>query len=280
MRLGDIEFQLLTDGTIRLDGGAMFGVIPKPLWERKSTADDRNRVLLAMNIVLIRAAGKWILVETGAGDKWNAKQTQIYAYEKAPRLLDKLAALDLPPEKIDIVINTHLHFDHCGWNTRMVNGKPRPTFPNAIYVTQRGELEHALAPSERDRASYLAENFAPIRDAGQWQLLDGDQEIVPGVNVVVVPGHTRNMQCVLLTGGGKTVFLPADLTPTTAHLPLAWTMGFDLYPLETVENKKKWLPRAAREGWTVVFAHDPKTPAVRLIEQQGIVTGAEPVSIE
>jgi len=280
MRLGDIEFQLLTDGTIRLDGGAMFGVIPKPLWERKSPADDRNRVLLAMNIVLIRTAGKWILVETGAGDKWDAKQMQIYAYEKAPRLLDKLAALDLPPEKIDIVINTHLHFDHCGWNARMVNGKLRPTFPNAKYVTQRGELEHALAPSERDRASYLSENFAPIRDAGQWQLLDGDQEIVPGVNVVVIPGHTRNMQCVLLTGGGKTAFLPADLTPTTAHLPLAWTMGFDLYPLETVENKKKWLPRAAREGWTVVFAHDSNTPAVRLIEQQGIVTGAEPISLE
>ncbi len=280
MRLGDIEFQLLTDGTIRLDGGAMFGVIPKPLWERKSPADDHNRVLLAMNIVLIRAAGKWILVETGAGDKWDAKQTQIYAYEKAPRLLDKLAALDLPPENIDIVINTHLHFDHCGWNTRMVNGKLRPTFPNAIYVTQRGELEHALAPSERDRASYLSENFAPIRDAGQWQLLDGDHEIVPGVKLVVVPGHTRNMQCVLLTGGGKTVFLPADLTPTTAHLPLAWTMGFDLFPLETVENKKKWLPRAAHEGWTVIFAHDTSTPAVRLIEHEGIVIGAEPVSIE
>jgi glyoxylase-like metal-dependent hydrolase (beta-lactamase superfamily II) len=250
MRLGDLEFQLITDGTFR--------------------------ILLAMNILLVRAAGKWILIETGAGDKWDAKRKQIYAFEDGPRLLDKLAAVDVPPEKIDIVINTHLHFDHCGWNTRIVNGKVRPTFANALYITQRGEYEHALAPTERDQASYLDENYRPVRESGQFQLLEGDTEVVPGVRLVVVPGHTRHMQCILLTGGGKTVFLPVDLTPTAAHLPYPWIMGYDLYPLE---NKKEWLSRAASEGWTVIFAHDPLTPAVRLIERQGNIE-AEPVSLD
>jgi glyoxylase-like metal-dependent hydrolase (beta-lactamase superfamily II) len=279
MRLGELEFQLITDGTFRLDGGAMFGVIPKPLWERKSPADERNRILLAMNILLVRAAGKWILIETGAGDKWDAKRKQIYGFENGPRLLDKLAAVDVPPEKIDIVINTHLHFDHCGWNTRIVNGKARPTFPNALYITQRGEYEHALAPTERDQASYLDENYVPVRESGQFQLLEADAEVVPGVKLVVVPGHTRHMQCVLLTGGGKTVFLPVDLTPTAAHLPYPWIMGYDLYPMETLENKKTWLRRAASEGWTIIFAHDPHTPAVRLIERQGNIE-AEPVTLD
>ena len=264
MRLGDIEVHLLTDGTLRLDGGAMFGVVPKPLWERKAPADDRNRILLAMNILLIRAAGKWLLVETGAGDKWDAKLRNIYAIENSPSLIDRLTAEGVTPDKIDLVINTHLHFDHCGWNTRIVNGRIVPTFPNARYVVQRPEYEHAMRPTERDRASFVPESFIPIEDAGQWQFVEGDVEILPGVELIVAPGHTRHMQCVRISGGGKTLFFIADLVPTSAHLPYPWVMGYDLYPLTTLENKKKWLPRAAREEWIVVFPHDAKTPAVRL----------------
>lgn len=269
MRLGDLEFLILNDGTLRLDGGAMFGVVPKPMWEKKSRADDRNRILLAMNCLLIRAAGKTILVETGAGDKWGAKQRDIYGLEGSPRLPEQLAAQGVKPEQVDIVINTHLHFDHCGWNTRMADGRARPTFPNARYVVQKRDFEHAKNPTERDQASYLRENFLPVEEAGQWWLLDGEKEIVPGVTVIPTPGHTPAMQCVKLEGGGKAAVFLADLAPMTAHLPLAWIMGFDLYPLTTLENKKKWLPEIAKNGWLALFAHDPAVRAAYLRERNG-----------
>jgi glyoxylase-like metal-dependent hydrolase (beta-lactamase superfamily II) len=269
MLLGEIEVHLLGDGTFRLDGGAMFGVIPKPLWEKKAPSDDRNRILLGMNILLIKAAGKRIVVETGAGDKWSPKLREIYAIEESHRLPEQLAAVGVSPESVDIVINTHLHFDHCGWNTRVVDGRPVPTFPNARYIVQRGEFDHAMMPTERDRASYFAENFVPIQNSGQLELLDGDVQILPGIEVFVVQGHIMHMQCVKLTGGGKTIFFLADLVPTSAHLPFPWIMGYDLYPMLTLENKHKWLPRAAREGWTVIFGHDPRIPAAMIHEQKG-----------
>lgn len=279
MWLGDIELHLLSDGTFRLDGGAMFGVIPKPMWGKKAPADDRNRILLGMNILLIKAAGKRILVETGAGDKWSSKLRDIYAFEQSHRLPEQLAAAGVTPESVDIVINTHLHFDHCGWNTRIVDGRAVPTFPNARYFVQRGEFDHAMSPTERDRASYFVENFAPMQDSGQLQFLNGDAEIVPGIEVVVVQGHIMHMQCVKLTGGGNTVFFMADLVPTAAHLAFPWIMGYDLYPMLTLENKHKWLPRAAREGWTVIFGHEPHTPAAKLHEQKGVFE-IEPVLID
>ncbi len=279
MRLGDLEFSILTDGTFRLDGGAMFGVIPRPLWERKMAPDEGNRVRLAMNCLLIRSAGKWILVETGAGDKWDAKHRDIFAFESDARLPDQLLARGLRPDQIDLVINTHLHFDHCGWNTRVVNGATVPTFPNARYVVQRGELEHARRPTERDRASYVEANFLPVEAAGQYWLLEGDREVAPGVELIRVPGHTRDMQCVRLHGGGKTAFFFADLVPTTAHLPFHWIMSFDLFPLTTLENKKKWIPEAAREGWLCLFGHDPHVQAAYLRERDARYE-AEPVRVE
>lgn len=257
----------------------MFGVVPKPMWEKKSRADERNRIVLAMNCLLIRAAGKTILVETGAGDKWDAKRRDIYAFEGSPRFLDQLAAHGVKPENVDIVINTHLHFDHCGWNTRIVDGKARPTFPNARYVVQKKDLEHAKNPTERDRASFLLENYLPVEEAGQWWLLEGDTEVVPGVSVFVAPGHTDAMQCVKLEGGGKTAVFLADLVPTAAHLPLAWIMGFDLYPLTTLENKKKWLPQIAKNGWLTLFAHDPVILAAYLRERDGNYE-AEPAKMD
>ena len=279
MRLGDLEFLILTDGTLRLDGGAMFGVVPKPMWEKKARADDRNRILLSMNCLLIRAAGKNILVETGAGDKWDAKRRDIYAIDGAPRLPDQLTAHGVKPEEVDFVINTHLHFDHCGWNTRLVDGKPRPTFSNARYVVQKRDFEHAKNPTERDRASYILDNYLPVEAAGQWMLLEGEREIVPGVSVFPAPGHTPAMQCVRLEGGGKTAIFLADLVPTTAHIPLAWIMGFDLFPLTTLENKKKWLPQIARNGWLALFAHDPVVRAAYLLDRNGALE-PEPVDID
>jgi glyoxylase-like metal-dependent hydrolase (beta-lactamase superfamily II) len=278
MKLGDLEFHILNDGTFRLDGGAMFGVIPRPMWERVAPPDERNRVTLGMNVLLIRTAGKWILVETGAGDKWDSKRRDIYAFQGTPRLPEQLAAHGLTPEKIDIVVNTHLHFDHCGWNTRVVGGKVVPTFPNATYIVHRGEFEHARQPTERDRASYLADNFEPIASSGQWQFVEKEcQEIAPGVELICLPGHTANMLGVRLFGGGQNAIFLADLVPTTAHLPLPWIMGFDLYPLTTLDNKKKWLPTISREGWIALFCHDLKTPAARLHEEQEKFV-AEPVS--
>jgi glyoxylase-like metal-dependent hydrolase (beta-lactamase superfamily II) len=280
MKLGDLEFHILNDGFFRLDGGAMFGVIPRPLWERVIPPDDRNRIRLRTNSLLIRTAGKLILVETGAGDKFDAKKRDIYAVEQAPRLPEQLAARGVQPEQVDVVVNTHLHFDHCGWNTRVTNGNLAPTFQNAQYIVQRGELEHARHASERDQASYFAENFEPMAKTGQWTLIDRDQEeIASGVELIRVPGHNRDMMCVRLTGGGQAAMLLADLVPTTAHLPLPWIMGFDLYPMETLANKKKWLPELVRGHWLAIFAHDPQVAAAWLRERDGKVV-AEPVEVD
>jgi glyoxylase-like metal-dependent hydrolase (beta-lactamase superfamily II) len=264
VRLGDLEFTIVSDGGFRLDGGAMFGVVPKPLWEKKIPGDERNRIQLGMNCVLVRTAGKTVLIETGAGDKLDSKLRGIYAIGEGPRLLDRLVAHGVTPDRVDIVVDTHLHFDHCGWNTRIVNGKAVPTFPNAQYFLQRGELEHAKGPNERDRASYMPDNFLPVEAAGQFVLLDGDREIAPGIELIRVPGHNADMQCVRLSGGGKSAFCFVDLVPTTAHVPFPWIMGYDLYPMQTLANKKKWIPEIAASGALVIFAHDFNVPAAYL----------------
>jgi glyoxylase-like metal-dependent hydrolase (beta-lactamase superfamily II) len=278
MKLGDIEFHIVCAGHVSLDGGAMFGVIPRTLWEKKIAPDARNRITLAMNCLLIHAAGKRILIETGAGDKWDPKLRDIYAIEPS-RLADGLREYDLRPEDIDVVVNTHLHFDHCGGNTIEEKGKILPAFPNARYVVQRGEFEHAKNPTERDRASYFDENYVPLESAGIVSLIEGDHTIVPGVELIVVPGHTKHMQCVKLTGGGKTAFFFADLIPTTAHLPLPWIMSYDLYPMTTLENKKRWVPQVIREGWLALFGHDANVLAAYLRERDG-KWEAEPAQID
>ena len=279
MRLGDLEFTIVSDGGFRLDGGAMFGVVPKPLWEKRIAPDERNRIQLCMNCVLVRTGGITILVETGAGDKLDAKRRDIYAIGEGPRLLDRLAAHGVKPDHVDIVINTHLHFDHCGWNTRMVDGRAVPTFPNARYVVQLGELEHAKRPNERDQASYMPDNFLPIEAAGQWMLLEGDREIVPGVEVIRVPGHNADMQCVRLSGGGKSAFCLVDLVPTTAHVPFPWIMGYDLYPMQTLENKKRWIPEIARTEALAIFTHDANVPSAYL-RHRGDQFEVEPARVD
>jgi glyoxylase-like metal-dependent hydrolase (beta-lactamase superfamily II) len=277
LKLGDLEFHVLLDGYVSLDGGAMFGIIPKVMWEKKIPADGRNRVQLAMNCLLVHAGGKRILVETGIGAKMSAKLRDIYGVE-GPFLNDRLKDYGLDPSEIDVVINTHLHFDHCGGNTRVEKDKIVAAYPNAKYVVQRGEFEHAKHPNERDRASYILENYESLPTA-KLALLEADRAIAPGVELIRVPGHTANMQCVKLTGGGKTAFFLADLVPTTAHLPLPWTMGFDLYPVTTLENKKKWIPELLKEGWIALFCHDTTTQAGHIRERAGHWE-AEPVKVD
>lgn len=278
MKLGELEFHVISAGHVLLDGGAMFGVIPKPMWERKMPADARNRITLSMNSLLIHTGGKRILVETGAGDKMNAKFREIYGID-GPFLDQELRKYDLQPADIDIVVNTHLHFDHCGGNTRVEKDKIVPAFPNAQYVVHRGEFDHAMNPTERDRASYIPENYVPVLSAGQFTLLENDSEIAPGVELVRLPGHTNYMFGVKLTGGGKTALLFGDLVPTTAHLPLPWIMGYDLYPMTTLENKKRWIPEVVREGWLALFAHDARVSAAYLRERS-CQWETEPVTID
>jgi len=278
MLIGDIEVRFLDGGTFRLDGGAMFGVVPKVFWEKKAAADERNRVLMRANSLLVRASGKTIVVETGNGTKWDAKQRGIYAVQDGDPLVDSLARLGVHRRDVDLVINTHLHFDHAGGNTRIEDGRTVPTFPRARYLVQRGELEHAATPTERDRASYLAENFQPVTDAGLWELADGDQEILPGISVARIPGHNADIQTVLLTGGGKTLAFVADLLPTRHHIPLPWIMAYDLYPMQSLETKRAWLPRMVNGNWIVVFGHDPEVAAATLHDRGGKIE-IEPVDL-
>ncbi len=278
MKLGNLEFHILLDGHVYLDGGAMFGVVPKVLWEQKIPADARNRIQLAMNCLLVHAGGKTILVETGAGGKMSPKLRDIFGID-GPFLDARLRDHGLDRTEIDIVINTHLHFDHCGGNTRVEKDRVVASFPSAKYVVQRGEFEHAKNPNERDRASYFPENYMPIEAGGKIALLEADRAIAPGVELIRVPGHTANMQCVKLTGGGKTAFFFADLVPTAAHLPLPWIMGYDLYPMTTLENKKKWIPEVIKEGWIALFGHDAKTPA-GYVRDRGGVWEIEPIKVD
>ncbi len=278
MRFGDIEVLSIHGGTFYLDGGAMFGVVPKTLWDKKTPADERNRIRLAANSLLVRASGKRILVETGNGTKWEPKLRNIYGIQDGDPLKDSLARAGVAYEDIDLVINTHLHFDHAGGNTRFVDGRDVPAFPNATYIVQRGELDHANYPTDRDRASYFPDRFVPITAASRWQLVDGDVQILPGISVMRIPGHNADIQAVKISGGGKSLYFVADLLPTRHHLPLPWMTGYDLYPLQTLETKRKRVAEIVQEGSIVAFGHDPDYPAATLHDRNGKIE-FEPVDL-
>ena len=229
MILGDCELTVLSDGTYELDGGAMFGVVPKVLWSKRITPDERNMIKLGTNCLLLRDGKRSVLVETGIGSKLSEKSQGIYQNQML--LMKSFEEAGVSPEEIDIVINTHLHFDHCGWNTYHQDGKPVPTFPNAIYYAQAGELEHAHEQHERDRVSYMTDNYDPLVESGQMRLLRGDAEIAPGISVKVFPGHTRDLQAVILRCGEHTACYPSDLVPTAHHLDPTWVIGYDLDPI-------------------------------------------------
>ena len=255
--LGDFELTSLSDGIHYLDGGAYFSVVPKTLWSKKLQPDENNRVPSGLNSVLIRTGDKNILIETGIGNKLPQKMAQIYGMPA--KLLDSLHAVGLGPEDIDVVINSHLHFDHCGWNTIRENGSVKPTFPNAKYYAQEGEWQHAHE-DQRDSVSFFTENYDPLVQSGQMQLLRGSAEILPGISVEVYPGHTRDMQGIYLRSAGKTACYISDLIPTSNHLDLYWLMSFDLYPVQSVESRKRFYSRAISEKWLVMFTHDHETP--------------------
>ncbi len=257
--LGKFEIYGLRDGFFFLDGGAMFGVVPKTLWEKKFPADEKNRIKLALNSILIKTAKELILVETGIGGDLNPKFYDYYSVERKPGLVLSLEKLGYKAEDIDLVVNTHLHFDHCGGNTsKNEKGEDAPTFPKARYIIQKGEWEDALHPSERDKASYLEQNFLPLEKEGLLQLVDGNKEISEGVEVIVVPGHTSRHQCLKVSTGGKVFFFLGDLVPTSAHVGLSYIMSYDLFPQQTLENKRKYFEQAIEEDWILAFNHDPE----------------------
>lgn len=268
LTLGDFELSIFSDGTYPLDGGAFFGVIPKIMWSRKAAADEKNYVQAGLNSLLIRTGKQNVLVETGMGNKLSERMVKFYG--QPAQLLTSLAAGGIVPEDIDIVINTHLHFDHCGWNTmRDKSGKIVPTFPRAKYYAPEGEWQYARKPSERDSISYIPDNYDPLVQSGQMTLLKGAEEIVPGISVKTFPGHTAHLEAVVVESRGRTACYISDLIPTTSHLDLTWGMSFDLYPLATIESKKQYYAKAIPEKWLTIFTHDPKTPWA-YVEKDGL----------
>lgn len=268
-RIGALQVHAIQAGGQKLDGGAMFGVVPKPLWERRIPADERNRIQLGMRCLLIEHPNGLILVDSGAGNKENAKFHDIYGLENAggaggagrTALEDGLAQAGAEPDHIDILISTHLHFDHAGGNTFVdESGVVRPTFPQARYFVQRGEYEYATHTNERTAASYFERNFVPTMESGQLELVENEAEIADGVSVILTPGHTPYHQSVVIRSQGETAIFLGDLIPTHAHLPLPWIMGYDVEPLVTLESKRGLLKRAQQEDWTVIFEHDAVVP--------------------
>jgi glyoxylase-like metal-dependent hydrolase (beta-lactamase superfamily II) len=253
-KIGNADVYSLTDGMFRLDGGAMFGTVPRVLWERLTPPDDQNRIALRINPLLIRWKGKNVLVETGMDDKGGEKFENMFALERDESVFGGLRALGLEPGDIDLVVNTHLHFDHAGRNTDTLS---QPTFRNARYVVQRQELYDATHTHERNRASYNAHNFAPILEAGLFDQVDGEAELLPGLRVVPMPGHNLGQQAVILESEGETLVYPADLLPTTQHVSYPYIMGYDLYPVTTLEVRKTWFPRWAETNALICPPHDP-----------------------
>jgi len=293
-RVGGLKCHTLEGGRQWLDGGAMFGVVPKPLWERRIAADARNRIPLALRCLLVEHGDGLVLIDTGLGNKENEKFRDIYGVENAgtrgpTQLEDALAAAGFKPEDVRWVVNTHLHFDHAGGNTCVewreggrAGGREetagsasrhpavpssRLSFPNATYVVQRGELQFASHTNERTAASYLEPNFAPVGAAGRWRLVSGETELVPGIRLVPTPGHVPHHQSVVIADGGERACFLGDLVPTAAHVPLPWIMAYDLEPLVTLETKRSLLSRAEADGWILVFEHDPAQALGRVVRE-------------
>ena len=269
MKFGEFELFVVSDGTFRLDGGAMFGTIPKVLWERTNPADERNRILMGLNCLLIRTPTENILVDTGLGTIYDEKFAFLYDVDKSQtELLRSLAAVGVQTTDISKVILTHLHFDHGGGNCFQAgNGELEPTFPNAVYYINQDELAYATkGPDPRSKPSYLPHTWEPLERRGQVVLTSGDEEVASGVAVMLTPGHTPNHQSVMVRSGGLTACFLADLVPTPSHLKAHYVMGYDLYPLTTMENKERVLKQAQAENWLLIFEHSPEVKAGYLTE--------------
>ena len=265
-KVGSLTIHAIQAGGQRLDGGAMFGVVPKPLWERRIPADERNRIQLGMRCLLVEHQSGLVLIDTGAGNKEDAKFKEIYGIENEgsdgrTSLEDGLRQVGVTPEDVSIVINTHLHFDHAGGNTyRDESGEVKVSFPNARYIVKRGEYDYATHPNERTSASYFDRNYEPVVRMHKFEFVVREKEIVKGIRVVPTPGHTPFHQSVLLDSGGERAIYLADMCPTSAHVPLPWIMGYDVEPLVTLETKRRIFRQAEDEGWLLIFEHDATVP--------------------
>ncbi|NQS97276.1 MAG: MBL fold metallo-hydrolase [candidate division Zixibacteria bacterium] len=269
MNLGKFQINIINDGLFRLDGGAMYGVVPKNLWSKVEEVDDQNRILMACNPLLIRTGKEIVLVDTGTGEKFPDKFNEVYAIDMPRGLLPGLRKLGVEPEDVTQVINTHLHFDHCGGNTRFnQDGEAVPTFPNAEYVINELEWEDAMNPNPRSEASYLPENLLPLKDAGQVRLTEGDAEIIPGIGVRVTGGHTRGHQIVVISSEGRTAVYLADLIPLTAQIRPNWVMSYDLYPVDTVDYKQRFVEEALANQYLLIFEHSPQIKAGYLYKDE------------
>ena len=277
LRLGDFELTPLLDGYFRLDGGAMFGVVPKALWEKRAAADERNRITMAMRPLLVRGE-RLMIVDAGCGDKMDAKSADIYGFDRRENLDVTLARAGVRAEDVEVVLASHLHFDHAGgFTVKDGSGQVSPRFPNARYLANRGEWEDATHPHERNRASYFAENYVPLGEAGVLDLLPDDQVIAPGIRVRRTGGHTRFHQIVYFESAGKTAVFAADLLPTTAHIDVPWIMAYDLYPMETLDFKRAFVQEAVEREYLIFFEHDPAV-AAGYIRQKDKRLYVEPVS--
>jgi glyoxylase-like metal-dependent hydrolase (beta-lactamase superfamily II) len=276
--LGDFDLISLSDGNFRLDGGAMFGVVPKPLWEKRAPADARNRISLGVRPLLVRTADRTVLIDAGIGGKMTPKEVEIYGIDRTRHLDHALAAAGLGAADIDVVIASHLHFDHMGGGTERVDGVLRPRFPRARYLVRRAEWQDATHPHERNRASYLPENLQPLETAGVLDFIDGDGDVLPGISVWRTGGHTMHHQVVKITSGGRTAVFTADLMPTAAHVDPQWVMGYDLYPMDTFLYKKAFVREAIDGEYVIFFEHDPAI-AAGIIRERGGKRVVEPVSL-
>ncbi len=268
-RLGELEITVLTDGYFLLDGGSMFGVVPRPLWMKRVTPDAENRMLMGSNTVVVRDGKRTVVIETGLGNKLDAKMRSIYGAQQLPP--SSFAAAGIGMEEVEVVINSHLHFDHCGWNTTLrEDGTLAPAFPNARYYAPRGEVEHGRLQLERDRSVYLGANYEPLIASGQMTLLDGPGEIAPVLSVDLYTGHTAQMMALYFDSAGLRGCFISDLISTTAHLDLGWSMAYDLDPLTLIEQRKRFYARAIPEQWLVFFPHDHHLPFCRVeLDERG-----------
>jgi glyoxylase-like metal-dependent hydrolase (beta-lactamase superfamily II) len=277
LHIGEFEITPLFDGYFRLDGGAMFGVIPRTMWSRRAEPDDRHRILMSMRPLLVRTRGTTLLIDAGVGDKLGPKALDIYGFDRVRNLDHALADAGLSAHDVDIVLATHLHFDHAGgFTTRSANGVV-PRFPRARYLIRRGEWEDATHPHERNRASYLAENYVPLLDAGCVDFIEDDGEVLPGLSVWRTGGHTMHHQIVRFESGARTAVFVADLMPTVAHVELPWIMGYDLYPMDTLAYKRQFLAEAIERQYVIFFEHDPAVVAGIIRDDAGRLW-VEPIS--
>lgn len=270
IKVGKFECFPLSDGKFWLDGGAMFGVVPKVFWERTNPSDEKNRILLGLHPLLIKHPEANILVDTGIGDKFSEKFGKIYAVDKSETLEGSLSEVGLKVDEIDKVIITHLHFDHAGGNTYYSeDGKPVVKFKNATYIIQKKEWNVALNPNTRSKASYLKDNFLPVKENNQLKLIDGDEEIFPGITCVLTGGHTEGHQIVIIRDGEEGGIYWADLIPTTSHIRLPYIMGYDLFPLEVIAKKEHFIKMATENKYVSFFEHDPNKTSGYILEKEG-----------